>query len=291
MTTDFSYETRVLMCVNCGAPLDADINGGAFACDYCGVTNHIVPRRTDDTLEPPAREQVDDEVRLSRLRAQAGRPIPPPKSVAKLLRNGMLRSSKLKKAIKLFNSTRKEVESSSDYAASETLTFLTLVLYNNYATENDQKRQRALLESAVEAFELPHHRQFVLAILSRSAVKDGDVKAAKDWLRSCDPYSDDLRADTSYRVGQALIATAEGTFGEVHKLLGAGAQEVPIADGFHPMATILRANAWEKDGRPDMGRTLVSEYLRGGGPYGVEALKFACGIYPHLELCQQSIPA
>ena len=91
MTTDFSYEIRVLMCKQCGGPLDADINGGAFECDYCGVTNHIVPRQAAAPPEPPAQAQVDDGVRLSRLRAQAGRPIPPPASVDKLLKKGMLK--------------------------------------------------------------------------------------------------------------------------------------------------------------------------------------------------------
>ena len=285
MTTDFSYEIRVLMCLNCGGPLDADINGGAFTCDYCGVTNHIVPREP----RPPARVQVDEGVRMSRLWAQAGRPIHPPAVVDKMCNKGMLKPRKVKKAIKLFNSTREELSCSSDYETSERLAYLSLVLYNHYVKEKDQKRQRALLESAVEALRIPHHRQIVLGTLCRSAVKDGDVQAAKDWLKSCDPSSDDLRADTSYRIGQALVDTAEGKFAEVHKHLGAGQTEVPIADGFPPIATLLRANAWEKEGRPDIGRALINEYLGTGGPYGVSVLKFVQQIYPHLYICQQCL--
>ena len=69
MTTEFSFEVRVLMCVYCGASLDADINGGAFDCDYCGATNHIVPRQT---AEPSGSGQLDEEIRMSRLWAQVG---------------------------------------------------------------------------------------------------------------------------------------------------------------------------------------------------------------------------
>ena len=152
------------------------------------------------------------------------------------------------------------------------------------------RNTRAILESAVEAFKLPNHKHFVPAILSRCAVKDDDIKAAKDWLKPCDPHSDDLRADISYRLGRALIATAEGKFAKVHELLGAGAKDVPVAEGSHPMATLLRANAWEKDGRPDMGRMLITEFLRKGGPYGEGTLKWVRKIYPHLALCQQSMP-
>jgi len=290
MKTDFGFEIRVLMCHQCGAPLEAATSGGSFRCEYCGVINHIVPRQTEAQLKPST-AQLGEAARMGRLWAQDGKPISPPASVSRLLVNGELRARKVKKAIDIFNSTRKEVESSSDHAASERLTFLTLVLYNHYVKENDKMRQRALLESAVEAFKLPHHKQFVLGILSRSAVKDGDLRAAKDWLKPCDPRSDDLRADTSYRVGQALIATAEERFDAVHALLGEGQHDVPIADGFGPLATVLRANAWEKRGRVDTARALFDAYLGGGGPYGLESLAFVRGIYPQLRLCQQTMPA
>jgi len=285
--SDFGYEVRVLMCRECGAPLEAETAGGSFRCDYCGVTNRIMPRQSEARLSHGALSEQD---RMARLWAQNGRPIPPPASVKGLLFQGEVLASKLKEAIEIFNRTRGEVESSSDYAASERLTFLTLILYNHYVKANDTKQQRAILESAVEAFKLPHHKQFVLGILSRSAVKDGDLQAAKDWLRTCDPHSDDLRADTTYRIGQALIDTAEGRFDNVHKLLGEGQSDVPIADGYHPLAAILRANAWEKRGHVDTARSLVNAYVTGGGPYGMQGLQFVRGVYPHLQLCQQCVP-
>lgn len=288
MTSNFSYEIRVLMCQYCGAPLDVETGGGSVKCDYCEAINEIIPRQTEAQLE---HKDISEEDRLSRLWAQDGKPIPPPDAIKGLLSNGEVTAGKVNEAINVFNSTRKEVASSSDYEASERLTFLTLVLYNRYVKTNETKRQRAILESAVEAFKLPHHKQFVLGILSRCAVKDGDLQTAKEWLRPCDPHSDDLRADTTYRVGQALIHTAEGRIDKVHKLLGEGARDVPIADGYHAIATVLRANAWEKRGHVDTARSLLTEFSQGGGPHGLEGLKFVIGIYQHLQLCQNSMPS
>ena len=74
MATDFSHQIRVLMCQQCGAPLDADIEGGSVVCDYCGVENHIVPR---EQTAPPPRDDVDEDVRMNRslTRVPIGMPI------------------------------------------------------------------------------------------------------------------------------------------------------------------------------------------------------------------------
>ncbi len=287
MKSDFTYEIRVLMCTQCGGPLETDTGGGNFKCDYCGVINQIMPRQIETQVES---ETISEKDRLTRLWAQDGKPLPPPDSIKGLIINGEIPASKVDEAIGVFNSTRKEVASSSDYAAGERLTYLTLVLYNYYVKTNDKKRQRAILESAVEAFKLPHHKGFVLGIMSRSAVKDGDVQAAKNWLKQCNPRSDDLRADTAYRVAQALIDTADGRFDKVHNLLGGGRGDVPIADGYQPLTTVLQANAWEKRGHVENARALINQYIQGGGPYGLAGINFVIGVYPHLQLCRQSIP-
>ena len=226
---------------------------------------------------------------MAKLWSQFGKRIPPPRSLNQLLDNGMLKSSMVKTAIKLFNKTMHELKSSSDPSVSEELTHLTLVLYNHYVKANDKKQQRAILESALEALSLPQHKQFVLGILSRSAVKDGDIQAAREWLKTCDPHSDDLRSDTTYRIGQALIDTAEGNFDNVHKVLGVSQMDVPISDGYHEVSTVLRANAWEKLGQPDTARTLINAYITGGGVYGINGLKYVQGVYPHLNLCQECL--
>lgn len=284
MHSDFSHEIRVLMCLQCGAPLDAETGGCRIKCDYCGVVNEIMPRQPETQLQHAA---ISEEERMHRLWAQNGKSIPPPDAVKKLLSGGFLKKKKLEEAIKLFNSTRQELEAGDNFAASERLTHLVLVLYNYYVQAKDTKRQRAILESAVEALRLPHHKQYALGILCRCAVKDNDLQAAKEWLKTCDPHSDDLQADTSYRIGRALIDTAEGRFDKVHLVLGEGAQDVPIADGFYEVALVLRANAWEKRGHLDKARSLIKGY---SGAYGSKVFKFVSDIYPHLQLCQQSMP-
>ncbi|MCO4745946.1 MAG: hypothetical protein KC912_14220 [Proteobacteria bacterium] len=285
MSTDFDHHIRVLMCSQCGAPLDADVSGGMVTCGYCGVEHQIRPR---EPANSKAKSAVDEELRIQRLWAQEGRALPAPDQVARLLRRGQLTKASANTAIKLYNRTRAELEASSEHEASYLLTHVTLVLYNYFALVlKDPKRQRGLLESAVEAKLLPHHRQFILGILSRSAVMAGDLQAAKDWLADCDPHSMDLRADSAYRIGWALVATAEGNFTRVHELLGAGHKDVPISDGFPPMAAVLRANAWEKSGLVDMGRATLKDYLAEGSVYGLPALKTLVALYPDLALCAE----
>lgn len=288
MRTKFSHDIRVLMCTQCGAPLEAEPGGGTFPCSYCGVTNQIVPRQTDARLAPPAPENISEEERLNRLRAQDGKPLLPPDSIKGLISGGGIPAWKVQEAIAVFQGTRKEVESSSDFAAAEQLLFLTLVLNNHFSKENDTTRQRALLESAVEAFKLPRHKQFVLGILSRRAVIDGDLQAAKEWLKPCDPRSDDLQADSSYRLSRALIDTAEGMFDQVHKILGANQQDVPIVDAMDALATLLRANAWEKQGRLDNAEALLKDYMGEGAASGRMSLQRLMKAYEPLQLCQKS---
>ena len=40
-TTLFRYDVRILMCEQCGAPLDAAPEGGHVACRFCQARNQI----------------------------------------------------------------------------------------------------------------------------------------------------------------------------------------------------------------------------------------------------------
>src|SRR5262249_31979190 len=133
---------------------------------------------------------------------------------------------KLQEARMIWSATRKQLAAQpGDFAASERLSWLTMLLRN---TLTDERTVRGLLQGALEVLILPRHRQTLRGHLSRGATKLGDLASAEAWLAGCDPASEDLQCDTPYRVSYALLETARGRFNEVLMLLGGTEEEVPI---------------------------------------------------------------
>src|SRR5690606_26237386 len=153
---------------------------------------------------------------------------------------------------------------------AERLVWLTLMLRN---TLTEQRAIRALVEGALEVLMLPRHRQLMLGFLSRDAVKEGDLSSGRDWLGRCDPASEELSADSTYRISYGLLETAQGDYTKVLEILGASEEEVPIHDSMDPIAVVLRANAWERLGRVDSAKAELTKFMgRGGQASAVEAV-------------------
>jgi hypothetical protein len=93
--------------------------------------------------------------------------------------NGTLEAWKVAEALSVWQSTRRERRTSSDFEAAERLLFLTIVLSQYFFDQGDRERQRALFESALEVFSLPRHRQMMLGYPSRCACRAGDLDAAQ----------------------------------------------------------------------------------------------------------------
>jgi hypothetical protein len=128
----------------------------------------------------------------------------------------------------------------------------------------------------------------LLGFLSRDAVKEGDLSSARDWLERCDPASEDLSTDSTYRISAALLETAQGNYAKVHEVLGATEEEVPIHDSMDPIAVVLRANAWERLGHIDAAKAELMKFMsRGGRASAVEAV--IGSLPPTLHLCAHSI--
>src|SRR5262249_50734103 len=147
--TTFSTQVRILLCSNCGAPLEASIAGGQTACRYCSAMNQLAGR--DDRFLAGAQQQapIPEPERIARLRSQDGRPLLPPASIASLVPNGQLPAWKVQEALAVWQSTRQELRGSANYEAAERLLFLTMVLSNHFSEQNDTLRQRAMFESAL----------------------------------------------------------------------------------------------------------------------------------------------
>jgi hypothetical protein len=290
-TTFFSPEIRVLLCTHCGAPIEAAIAGGQAACRYCGAAHQLAQRDARRlTFIAPGQPPMSEEERFARLRAQDGRPLLPPASLQSLLPDGQLPSWRVQEAFAVWQSTRQELRTSASYEAAERLLFLTLILSSHFLEQNDLTRQRAMLESALEAFSLPRHRQIMLGCLSRNACRTGDLQAAEQWLAPCDPRSDNLESESDYRFARAFLDTARGDWAAVLRVLGNGPEDIPIMDADEPACAVLRANAWERLGHLATAVHQLKHILQKMGAQGQRTIEKIISLHPTWHLCAHSFP-
>jgi uncharacterized Zn finger protein (UPF0148 family) len=240
----YSHQVRILLCVECGAPLDAGVDGGAVRCEYCSCTNQVARRNEDADIAEAQQARdaaLDESERVERLRQQDRQPTSLPESLAPFLRGSELDPRQATAAAQDWTVTRKMLEQTGEFAASERLFHLTLLV----APTQEPERRRAMVENAVELLPDRRHRQILRAELTRLAVRASDLESAEQWLRPCNSRSSDLRMDTAYRIAAAYLATRRGDYLRVLALLGRSPGDIPIADGYDDEASALRANATE----------------------------------------------
>jgi hypothetical protein len=287
MRTMFTTQVRVLFCENCGGPLETAIQGGAVQCGFCKATNAVRPRL--DRFQS-AVQAVSEPERIARLRMQDGVAMTPPPSLASLFAGNTIPDYKLSEAFDVFQATRREVKTTQSPEASERLYFLSVVASGTLALKGDFTRVRALLETALDVAVLQRHQNCLRAMLARNAVRESDLVSAEQWLSGCDPRAEDLPSDSNYRVARALLDTARGDFQSVLVTLGRTNDEVPIQDALDEVATLVRANAFEKLGDVQGAVQLLRDRMGRSTAFGRQALEQFAQIYPSLRLCAASLP-
>ncbi len=130
-------------------------------------------------------------------------------------------------------------------------------------------------------------------MLARNAALDGDAEAAEKWLEPCNPRSEDLESDSSYRVSRAEIATVRGNWDEVLSVLGTGISDVPIVSYLDGKAIVQRANALERTGKPAEAAEQISLFIEANGAGGLGAVKQILKVYSDsgLEMCPETLSA
>lgn len=284
----FGTQIRILLCPNCGAPMETPVAGGQTHCRYCNAVGQLAAR-DDRPLFQPGVQPLSEDQRLARLRTQDGKPLVAPPALQGLLEGGGLAAWKVQEALSIWQSTRQELAATQNYEAAERLLFLTMMLANHFAGQNDELRRRAMFESALEAFTLPRHRQMMRGYLSRSAAKEGDITAAEQWLAPCDPRSDDLEMDSAWRMSRAYIETAKHDWNGVLRVLGGQAEQVPIMDAMDSACALLRANAWERLGQMQ-GAVAELQHELARRPTAGATLQAIIQANPTFQLCPQSFP-
>lgn len=194
----------------------------------------------------------------------------------------------MQEARQIYTGTRRHLLSvPSDVAASERLLFLTMLLSNTLSESGNDPALRSLYEGSLEALSLPRHRQMMRGYLARHAARTNDFESAEAWLAGCDPCSDDLLTDSAYRVSRAFIDTGLGRYQNVVGILGASEQDVPIDDSMDPVAAVLRANAWERQGRPDAAQQQLARFMTQGQASTIEHVVKA--MPQQWQVCAQSV--
>lgn len=282
--TTFSHTLRILLCKNCGAPINVALDGGSATCTYCNVVSQWTRRAQAPVVRAP---RMDEARRFDLLRQQDGQPLTPPPALAHLVIGGRLAPGRQIDALREWQQARQEIGQGASHGSAERMFFLTLLLYQE---EGDEPvKQRALLETAIEVLTSERHHQVLRGMMARNAARVGDLAGAEGWLEACDPYSDDLHVDTAWRFSRAYVDTAKGDFAAVLRVLGRRMDDVPIADQSDLACAALRANAHEKLG--DFPSAIGElERAMGGSPRAPIVLEEIVRQNAALHLCPASLP-
>jgi hypothetical protein len=286
--TTFSAEVRVLVCSNCGASLPpVDAHGGTVQCSFCRQSTYIGVR-DDGSIASGA--PVDEAQRMASLWQQVDVGFMVHPEVTQLGEQGVLTEHNV-------NAAREQWERIRAIAADpvqapmvgDDLMWLTTLLAGFYAGQGDRERVRAFWESTLEASHGPRQRQFSRGSLCRLSVNDGDLTAAMQWLRPCDPQPSDLCSDSTYRLSYSFIATVQGQFDNVIQAVGQSAQDLPWFFSLRLLSTAVRANATEKRGDV-AGAVDQLRKLAEAAPEAASVIPAICKANTALDLCPQSVP-
>jgi hypothetical protein len=284
--TAYTSQLRVLLCANCGAPIDVSVQGGGVQCRFCSAHNEVVARNQLPAFAPIQRTNIPEDERLRRLRAQDNVPLLPPPSIAHLFGpGGEIPAWRQEEVFVAWQSARKRAATQALDAAEELL-FLTQVLGNQFVHAKDWNKHRAMLESSLEAFFLPRHRSIIACDLCLGACREGDIAGAETWITLADPTSDDLFADSMYRSARARIAALKGDFQGVINALGQTDADFPIHDALDCSAAARRADAWEHLGRIDLAMNELRTQMA-KSPQHRASMEAIVAMY---SLCPQSFP-
>ena len=258
----FKFDTRVLMCAVCNAPVQSGIGGGEVKCEYCGAVNQLPPRK-DLPKEPCSeKKQISEEERLTLLRQQLSKPPHILDSIKPLLEGSHIARFKLDEALQIWRSAYKQLAVADDFEQSEMLLQLTIFLGRHFEKESEFLKQRSLFENALEVLTLPRHRQMLRSRLAVQAAFGGDVDAAERWIEPCDPTSSDLQSDSAYRIARAAIDTVKQDWQAVLSTLREQASQSPLEEASVAESVLMRANAMEKLGQEDKAVMHLALYCK-----------------------------
>lgn len=246
--TLFDIAVRTVECARCGAPFAASMAGGETTCRYCGSTNTVSGRTALSTRRAATSSLAEEVARRSRLKAQLEHPIagnpydlaqPPPGW------SGRDASSleRLRSAWK-----GEKAGAASTPGRQRHLLWVAVRLAEAEQRAGHGLAARAVLETALDLLADEGHRHMILCRMVAAAVRERDLVSAEAWLAECDGASEVAELDGAHREAQARLLAAKHDGGAMLAVLGARAEEIPVAPSFALPLSLLRAHGHELSG-------------------------------------------
>ena len=274
-------DSRSYLCPGCASPGQGPPEGGPVECPRCR-TAYTLPDRRALLASAGSIAPIDnDPARLAQLRVQDGRPRLMPPTLRSVLGGDGVQPGREQEAIAIWQSLRMRAQQ-GDVSASEDLAYLTALIVQLPGTKQQPGLAQALSESAYDASVLPRHKQESLGRLVRMAVAAGDLARAHRYLSWMIPNAPELQTDSDLRISAAVVATMERDPQRVLSLVGPQKDAIPIADQLDPLASVLRANAYEAMGNLQSAAQILRELP------DPRMLGLVQSSFEALQLCRQS---
>lgn len=288
MKNIYDFETSVVSCQECSAPIEIALTGGVVSCAYCGTENKVTPLNRNIFVFP-SHLSVSEEERLEVLRKQTGDINETPSELPKDLRN-TTNDGWISNALKLWKKWYSALDKSITPKIEEAFAYLTELIGGYYDKKNEPLRMRGIFERALEVIKVPRYRQSTLGRMSRNAAYAGDIQGAKKWLAMCDPKPTELQSDSIYRASHAVISIMEHNWNEVVTFLGEK-DEIPFSDSLSSLLAVMQAGALEELNKMDA----AAEALKRELVTGIEerkGVRYIIGMFKDngVILCTQSLP-
>lgn len=274
-------DTRLYLCPGCSTPQPAPPQGGQVVCAQCRAPFVLPDRGAAFVGDAPGPLRVprNDPERLQALRVQDGRPRTTSPALQSVLGGPGVQPGREQEALAIWQSLRAR-STQGDVAASEDLATLTLLLVS--PAHVPEPLLEALSESTVDAAALPRHKVEQLGRLARRAVAAGNRAKAARLLSMMPVDPPDIDSDSEYRLSCAVLATLDGDAQRVLALLGPRKDAVPLVDTMDPLASVFRANAFERLGDGAQAAQVLTELP---APEVLDAVR---ARFPALPLCAQT---
>lgn len=279
----FDPSVAVIPCPSCAGPVVGPPGGGASACPACGAPCELPARPRPAGGEVPGRQDPS-------LRAQDGKPLLPPPTIAFLFESGdSLPDHRRDEATAAWQSARRRVET-GDVGAGEELVFLGRELSSKWEP-TDPLRARAFLEATFLSAPLPRQRATAVGALTRMAVRATDLDAAEVFWGHLAGGAPDLESDSEWRVTTGVLKVALGDARSALAALGESPEQVALQDALEFQGTLFRAHALQALGKAAPAKAALQGILEAGGPAGRAAIERVRELYAPLDLCGGTLDA